>query len=301
VVELTQSNQEVDASLSLTTNLWKAYSNGVCMISGTYVLVDSSSGRPLRLPQGAKIGSEDQLWLTPEGDGEIAKIDYEGTGFYVGDGYILSNRHILAEPWHNDRWLQIMGKLVNGRPKLMRLQVLFPGQSRVYPLKFRLASAQDDLAVGTLSFKEIPKEIPVLPLDQSADGLMVGHAVTMMGYPSGVDRLMTLLPDPEADGLRVRYGESGSALVGQLARRRLIKPLTSQGHIADLHSNQIIYDAATAEGESGAPVFGPSGRVIGIHYGYFRQKDRISSSAIPIRKGLELLQRAGWRPAESAR
>jgi Trypsin-like peptidase domain len=187
--------------------------------------------------------------------------------------------------------------LVNGKPRLIRLQAFFPGQSRSYPLKFKLASSQDDLAVCTLDLREVQKEIPILPLDQSADALIVGQAITMMGYPSGADRLIAFLPEKEANRLRERYGESGLALIGQLARRDLIKPLTSQGHIMDLQPDQIIYDGATGEGGSGAPVFGPSGRVIGIHYGYFSQK-RISNYAVPIRKGVELSQRAGWGPAE---
>ncbi|MBO0801353.1 MAG: trypsin-like peptidase domain-containing protein, partial [Blastocatellia bacterium] len=249
------------------------------------------TGRPLRIP------NEEQTGLTSEGDGEIAEVHYEGTGFYVGDGYILTNRHIVVEPWSNDEWLQMLQTLLNGKPRLAKLQAFFPGQSRSYPLKFVLASSQDDLAVCTLNLRDIPKEIPILPLDGSADALSVGQEITMMGYPSGADRLLSLLPGNEAKRLRENYGESGSPLIGQLARRGLIKPLTSQGHIMDLHPRQIIYDGVTGEGESGAPVFGPSGRVIGVHFGFFSQK-RISNYAVPIRKGVELLQRAGWGPAE---
>ncbi|MCI0337723.1 MAG: serine protease [Acidobacteria bacterium] len=300
VAELTQSSQAINAGLSLPTKLWSAYSGGVCLISGTYVFIDPDSGRPLRLPKrkdGSLLRSEEQTQLTPEGDGEIAEVDYEGTGFYVGDGYILTNQHIVVEPWKHDLWLKILENFVNGKPRLIRLQAFFPGQSRSYPLKFKLASSQDDLAVCTLNLKEVRKEIPILPLDQSADVLIVGQAVTMMGYPSGADRLIALLPEKEAQRLRERYGESGLALIGQLAQRDLVKPLTSQGHIMDLHPNQIIYDGITGEGESGAPIFGPSGRVIGIHFGYFSQ-NRISNMAVPISRGLALLQRAGWRPVE---
>jgi trypsin-like peptidase len=300
VADLEQSNLAINTNLSLTTKLWSAYSKGVCLISGTYVFIDEDTGLPLRIPKrkyDSLPESEDQTGLTSEGDGEIAEVNYEGTGFYVGDGFIMTNRHIAVEPWKNDIWLEMLQTLVKGKPRLTRLQAFFPGRNRSYPLKFRLASSQDDLAVCTLNIGEIPKEIPILPLEQSADDLIVGQAITMMGYPSGADRLMALLPEKEAQRLRERYGESGLALIGQLARRGLIKPLTSRGHIMDLHPHQIIYDGATGEGGSGAPVFGPSGHVIGIHFGYFSQK-RISNYAVPIRKGLELLQRAGWGSVE---
>jgi S1-C subfamily serine protease len=105
VAELSQSNQAINANLSLTTKLWSAYSNGVCLISGTYVFIGAVSGRPLRVPKRKDDSlpkSEEQTGLTSEGDSEIAEVNYEGTGFYVGDGYILTNRHIVVEPWKND-------------------------------------------------------------------------------------------------------------------------------------------------------------------------------------------------------
>jgi hypothetical protein len=46
---------------------------------------------------------------------------------------------------------------------------------------------------------------------------------------------------------------------------------------------------------AGAPVFGSSGRVIGIHFGFF-QEDRLSNYAAPIGRGLALLRQAGWKP-----
>jgi Trypsin-like peptidase domain len=264
VAELTQSSQAINAGLSLPTKLWSAYSGGICLISGTYIFVDPVSGRPLRSPKrkdGTLPKSEDLTQLTPEGDGEIAEVGYEGTGFYVGDGYILTNRHIVVEPWKYDVWLQISMSIVNSKPRLIRPQAFFPGQSGSYQLKFKLASSQDDLAVCTLNLREVEKEIPILPLDQSMDALMVGQAITIMGYPSGTNRLLSLLPEKEARRLREHYGESSLTLIHQLAQRDLIRPLASQGHIMGLHSDQIVYDGATGEGESGAPIFGSSGRV----------------------------------------
>jgi S1-C subfamily serine protease len=103
------------------------------------------------------------------------------------------------------------------------------------------------------------------------------------------------LPEGEAKRLLEQYGEEGPSLLNQLARRNIVKPLTSQGHVMDLYEDRIVYDAASGEGSSGAPVFGPSGRVIGIHFGYFEQ-NRLSNYAIPIGRGLALLSQAGWKP-----
>ncbi|MDQ1589504.1 MAG: serine protease Do, partial [Pyrinomonadaceae bacterium] len=85
-------------------------------------------------------------------------------------------------------------------------------------------------------------------------------------------------------------------LVGHLAERNLIKPLTTQGHITDSQTRRIIYDARTAEGGSGAPLFGQSGRVIGINFGIFEGLQD-ANFAVPVRFVVPLLERAGWKPA----
>jgi hypothetical protein len=56
------------------------------------------------------------------------------------------------------------------------------------------------------------------------------------------------------------------AQLSYLAETKRIQPLTTQGSITDLDVRRIVYDARTAEGGSGAPLFGPSGRVIGVNF-----------------------------------
>ncbi len=76
----------------------------------------------------------------------------------------------------------------------------------------------------------------------------------------------------------------------------MIKPLTTQGHITDYEAHRIIYDARTAEGGSGAPLFGQSGRVIGVNFAIFTELQD-ANFAVPVRYAITLLQRAGWKPA----
>jgi S1-C subfamily serine protease len=304
VSRLARSSKEILSHSSLAPRLWNEYSNGVCLISGSYIFVDARTGRPLRLPKSSqdekeplRLKGEQQPWLTPEGEGEIAEVDYVGTGFHVGNGYFLTNRHIVIKPWADDVWANILSAMVNARLRLGKLVAYFPGHPRPYPLTFKQASSQDDLAVCTLDVKELLADIPALLLNTSPDAVTVGEAIVMMGYPSGADRLLALLPEKEAGSLQRRYGGSGTVLLSQLAKRNLIKPLMTQGHIMDLHSNQLAYDAVTSEGGSGAPVFGQSGRVIGVHFGFFI-RNRTSNFAVPISRGIALLQQAGWQPTE---
>ena len=117
----------------------------------------------------------------------------------------------------------------------------------------------------------------------------------MMGYPTGPNRMLALLPEAEAIAVENEYGGSLVTLLDQLAKRRLINPLTTQGHITDLYKNRIVFDAATSEGSSGTPMFGESGRVIGITFAVFVDNGA-SNFAVPIAAGIEQLKKAGWRP-----
>src|SRR5258707_15392859 len=113
-----------------------------------------------------------------------------------------------------------------------------------------------------------------------------------MGYPSGLDRLLALLDESEARQIQARYG-SGESQLNYLAQTKHIQPLTTQGNITDLDANKIVYDARTGEGGSGGPLFGPSGRVIGITKAIFTE-NTASNFAVPIRYAITLLEKAGW-------
>jgi S1-C subfamily serine protease len=139
---------------------------------------------------------------------------------------------------------------------------------------------------------EMPAKVPTLPLDVGSDSVAVGRLVVTMGYPSGPDRLLAMLEPSEAQGIQSRYS-STEAQLGYLAQTKHIQPLTTQGNITDLDAHRIVYDARTGEGGSGGPLFGPSGRVIGITFAIFTE-NTASNFAVPIHFGLSLLEKSGW-------
>ena len=295
-----QSTRQLQNSLSLAVKLRSEYGSGVCLIAGSYYFVESGTGRPLRFAEsqvsdgGAPVQSSGALEaLTPEGNAAIAEYEFVGSGFHVGQGFVVTNRHI-AQPWiADDRAQSITGSL-KAQPRLRKLIAYFPGFTQAIPLEFKAASQRDDLAVCTLTMPQIPETIPVLPLETDPDAVAVGKTVVMMGYPSGPDRLLALLDDAESRGIQQRYG-TPMAQLGYLAETKRIQPLTTQGSITDLDVRRIVYDARTAEGGSGAPLFGPSGRVIGVNFAVFTE-NQASNFAVPIRFGLSLLERTGWEP-----
>jgi S1-C subfamily serine protease len=229
--------------------------------------------------------------LTPEGNGAVAEYEFVGSGFYVGQGFVITNRHI-AQPWMADDRAQSISGGLKAQPRLKKLIAYFPDFTQAIPLKFKTAGQRDDLAICELDIPEIPDTLPVLPLETDPDAVAVGKTVVMMGYPSGPDRLLALLDDAESRGIQQRYG-TPMAQLAYLAETKRIQPLTTQGSITDLDVRRIVYDARTAEGGSGAPLFGPSGRVIGVNFAVFTE-NQASNFAVPSRFAVSLLERTGW-------
>jgi S1-C subfamily serine protease len=301
--DIVRSNEEIRNSLSLAPKLRSDYGGGVCLIAGSYYFVEQGTGRPLRYPEvqtneeGTVVqNSSESLQLTPEGNGPVYEREFVGTGFYVGSGYVLTNHHV-AQPWRADEGAQSLASTVSSQPRLKKLTAYFPDLPQPITLKFKLAATQDDLAVCLLDVKETPTSIPVLPLDKNSDAMGVGKTVVMMGYPSGPDRLLALRDDAEARMIQARCGASLETLLGCLSEKNRIQPLTTQGNITDFADRRIVYDARTAEGGSGAPLFGQSGRVIGINFAVFTENSA-SNFAVPAKYAMTLLQRAGWKSLE---
>jgi S1-C subfamily serine protease len=293
--DISQRTRTLQDSLSLAVKLRSDYGAGVCLIAGSYYFVETGTGRPLRFAEaqmndgGSAVQSGAPEALTPEGNAAIAEYEFVGTGFHVGNGYVITNRHIV-QPWIADDRAQSIS--LKAQPRLKRLIAYFPENTQAIPLKFKAAAQRDDLAVCLLDLTEIPKNIPALPLETDPDAVAVGKTVVMMGYPSGPDRLLALLDDAESRGIQQRYA-TAMAQLGYLAETKRIQPLTTQGSITDLDVRRIVYDARTAEGGSGAPLFGPTGRVIGVNFAVFTE-NQASNFAVPIRFGVNLLERNGW-------
>ncbi|MEQ1922064.1 MAG: trypsin-like peptidase domain-containing protein [Pyrinomonadaceae bacterium] len=310
--ELDKTNKDLMKTVSLAPNLRVEYGGAICLIVGVYDLVDKRSGKVLRYadPQSFRPNpyepteSEDpsrpamppQIGLTTEGNGATVEYDFIGTGFHVGSGYIVTNRHVV-QPWEEDDQVKQMMLAANGRARLKRLVIYFPNFAQPFPLRVRQLGSREDLAVGVIDPAMLPSEIPTVPLDLDSESAAVGKTVVTMGYPSGPDRLLAMVEDDEAKSINQRFGNSRQNLINFLAQSQKIVPLTTQGAITDLDAKRIVHDAKTAEGGSGAPLFGQAGKVIGVNFGVFTE-NTAANMAVPVRFALELLKKAGWQSPE---
>ena len=307
--EIDKTNKDIIKSVSNARNVRLEYGNGVCLIVGVYDLVDRKNGKTLRYPdpqafqpspyeQTAPMEEQIpnqtvQVGLTTEGNGSPVEYDFIGTGFHAGNGFILTNRHVV-QPWEEDELVKQMMQDANGRARVKRLVIYFPNFPQPFPLKVRQLGAGVDLAVGTIDANSVSPDIPSLPLEVNSDAASIGKTVVTMGYPNGPDRLLAMVDDDEAKSINARFGGSRQSLINFLAQSRKIVPLTTQGAITDLDARRIVHDAKTAEGGSGAPLFGQTGKVIGVNFGVFTESNA-ANMAIPIRFAVELLRKAGWK------
>lgn len=185
-----------------------------------------------------------------------------GTGFLVGDGLIATNRHV-AEPWYGDSEAE---KLIEqgAVASLESLVVFFPNSPTPVNLVPGAVSKTADLAVVRAEDTKIVHGLPVPPLAKSPGA--PGQLVTVIGYPMGIAGMVAKSPTGIYEHLAYRHNDINAA--SELAALSLIRPSTTCGHLGDVVGDKLIYDAPTAHGGSGGPVFNAKGEVIGVNSAY---------------------------------
>jgi serine protease Do len=79
-------------------------------------------------------------------------------------------------------------------------------------------------------------------------------------------------------------------VIDEVAKRNLIRPLVTQGHIGDVLVDRIVYDAQTTSGGSGGPLINHDGQVIGVTFAVVRDFGG-SNFGVPIRFAQPMLNR----------
>jgi len=124
-------------------------------------------------------------------------------------------------------------------------------------------SATGDLAVLQIE-GSVGHELRPLPLAEGTPS--AGELVTVVGYPMGVLGMVAKSPPAVYDRLAYRRDDVGAA--SELAALSLIRPSATYGHLGDVVGEKLVYDAPTAHGGSGGPVFDSHGEVIGVNSAY---------------------------------
>jgi S1-C subfamily serine protease len=114
-------------------------------------------------------------------------------------------------------------------------------------------SADADVALlkGNVSGPKI-KEVAFAEGDRSS---VSGGPVVLLGYPTGLDAILARSGEETIRSIATATKGEPRAVVEELARRHLIRPVVTQGYIGDVLPDKIIYDAQTSIGGSGGPLF----------------------------------------------
>lgn len=287
--ETTRQISTLDSDRSLVERTIRRFQGAVGFIDGTWSWRDAGGrllrasavdeqGEPRRDPEGVPLVASDD-------EGTPLVSQFVGTGFLVSrEGDILTNRHI-AEPWWRERDLRRMA--TRGYvPHLDTLEIYFPGEEAPLPIAVRAVSATADVALVKADVKG--RKIPVVEIEPGPQTASPGQPVVILGYPTGLDALLARVDDSVADAIVARSRGDWSRVARDLSGRKMIRPLATQGHLSDVLETQLVYDAATAQGGSGGPVFNARGRVIGLTSAALADFPG-ATFGVPIRFGLDLL------------
>jgi DNA-binding response OmpR family regulator/S1-C subfamily serine protease len=283
---LKRVEQEGDAA----QNLIPMDVRSVCLLHVAVGFRDQQSGQRLRYaglnPQGEPLqDSQGNPILTTTGNGPEVKLDVFGTGFLAGPGgRLITNRHVAEPWWKNDE----LGEMTSHgfQAEISSIHAYFPGDPRTFSAEIQEISKDADLAAMRADLHDLKRSI--LSIDSEKTAAVTGTSIVVMGYATGLDAILARTDEDAAQQIIKKSGGDVSQILEELARRNLIRPLITQGHIGDVLPDKIVFDAQTTSGGSGGPVFNQQGKVIGVTFAILKGFGG-SNFGIPIRFSQPLL------------
>jgi len=283
--------QKIETDGKFAERIIQAYEPSVCLIHVVLAFREHNTGLRLRYAGVTSSGepatdehSNPLVGLT--GDGPEVHLDVFGTGFLVSDaGRILTNHHVAEPWWQNEDLKEMLNQGVE--PVIAEMTAYFPSIANGIPVNTEKISSGADVAVvkGNISGLGIKQ----VALADGRRSVVSGGPVVLLGYPTALDAILARAGAETLQSIANATKGDPKQVMGELARRNLIRPITTQGHIGDVLPDKIVYDAQTTSGGSGGPLFNGEGKVIGINFAMVREFGG-SNFAIPVGYGKSLLK-----------
>ena len=282
----------IEGESKMAQGIIRSYSRSVCLLHVSMAFRDKESGSHVRYAglnqKGEPIEDSDgKPVLSLDGRGPEVRLDYFGSAFLVSsDGRMLTNRHVVEPWWKND---DLAGLSEDATEAILAdIECYCPDSPRPLRASVDKISQDADLASVRVTLDD-SKRVP-LTLDTRPTAAVSGTPVVLMGYPTGLDAILARTDDDTVHKIVATSGDSPTSIMTALASRKLIRPITTQGHLGDILADKLVYDAQTTSGGSGGPLFNEDGKVIGVNYAVLKGFGG-SNFGIPIRLAEPLLKR----------
>jgi DNA-binding response OmpR family regulator len=288
--ETTSRLKRIETESQSAEDVIRAYAPSVCLLHVSVSFVDRASGRPLRYGGINRDGeplqdSDGNPVYTLDGRAPEVRADFFGTGFIAGDGRILTNHHVAQPWWKNDDLSSVLNQGLD--PAIADLTAYFPDAAAGVPLSISQISDEADLAVLKGDLSSLKR--PILKTDARKEAAVSGQTLLSLGYATGISAILARAGEDAVNDIAKTTGGDPKKVASELLRRKLIRPLVTQGHIGDVLPDKIVYDAQTTSGGSGGPLINRDGEVIGVTFAVVRGFGG-SNFGVPIRYAQPLLK-----------
>jgi len=289
--ETTSRLQRIEGQSAAAEGVIRSYAPSVCLLHISVAFLDKVSRRRLRYgsinPDGTPLkDSEGNVVYTLEGRAPEVRGDFFGTGFIVGEGKILTNHHVAQPWWKND---ELSGAMQQGlEPVIAEMAAYFPGSTSKISLEVTQISEESDLALMHGDLSELKR--PILKIDSRKEAAVSGQSLMSLGYAMGLSAILARADEDTVKSILKASGGDPTLVIDEVAKRNLIRPLVTQGHIGDVLTDRIVYDAQTTSGGSGGPLINHDGQVIGVTFAVVRDFGG-SNFGVPIRFAQAMLNR----------
>jgi DNA-binding response OmpR family regulator/S1-C subfamily serine protease len=283
--------QKLESEGKVAQTIIQSYEPSVCLIHVVLAFRDHTTGLTLRYAGMTASGEpttdeHNRPLLSLTGSGPEVHLDVFGTGFLASaSGEILTNHHVAEPWWQNDDLKEMLDQGLE--PVTAEMTAYFPGVPNGIAIKTEKISSAADVAVVKGNVSELG--IKKIALADGHGSAVSGGPVVLLGYPTALDAILARAGTETLQSIATASKGDPKQVMEELARRNLIRPVTTQGHIGDVLPDKIVYDAQTTSGGSGGPLFNNEGKVIGINFAMVREFGG-SNFAIPVGYGKSLLK-----------
>jgi DNA-binding response OmpR family regulator len=283
--------QKLETEGKVAQTIIQSYEPSVCLIHIVLAFREHTTGLSLHYAEMTSSGApktdeHDNPLLSLTGSGPEVHLDAFGTGFLASTaGQILTNHHVAEPWWQNDDLKEMLDQGLE--PVTVEMTAYFPGVPHGIAINTERISAAADVAVLKADISQVG--IKQIALADGRGSAVSGGPVVLLGYPTALDAILARAGAETIQSIATASKGDSKQVMEELARRHLIRPITTQGHIGDVLPDKIVYDAQTTSGGSGGPLFNDEGKVIGINFAMVREFGG-SNFAIPVCYGKSLLK-----------